>query len=231
MVAVAAEIEILDEIIEDLNGVQDAMAMAAEDLIDHLEVDALIEVVAAEDLIDHLGPVVDALIEVVAAAEDLIDHLEVDALIEVAAALIDHPGPVVDAMIEIAAAEDLIDHPGPVVDAMIEITAAAALIDHLEVDALIEAAEDLIDHLGPVVDAMIEIAAAAALIDHLGLAADVLTETMTVNLMDHQNAVEADLNVMTDQRRKVLEIMMIGHKIETVLFVKNENVVFDLKPC
>ena len=54
---------------------------------------------------------------------------------------------------------------------------------------------------------------------------------MTVNLMDHQNAVEADLNVMTDQRRKVLEIMMIGHKIETVLFVKNENVVFDLKPC
>ncbi len=213
MVAVAAEIEILDEIIEDLNGVQDAMAMAA------------------EDLIDHPGPVVDALIEVVAAAEDLIDHLEVDALIEAAAALIDHPGPVVDAMIEIAAAEDLIDHPGPVVDAMIEITAAAALIDHLEVDALIEAAEDLIDPLGPVVDAMIEIAAAAALIDHLGLAADVLTETMTVNLMDHQNAVEADLNVMTDQRRKVLEIMMMGHKIETVLFVKNENVVFDLKPC
>ena len=63
------------------------MAMAAEDLIDHLGpvVDALIEVVAAaEDLIDHLGPVVDALIEVVAAAEDLIDHLglAVDALIE-----------------------------------------------------------------------------------------------------------------------------------------------------
>ena len=76
MVAVAAEIEILDEIIEDLNGVQDAMAMAAEDLIDHLGpvVDALIEVVAAaEDLIDHLGPVVDAMIEMVAAAEDLID--------------------------------------------------------------------------------------------------------------------------------------------------------------
>ena len=44
--------------------------------------DALIEAVAA--LIDHLGPVVDAMIEMVAAAEDLIDHpsLAVDALIE-----------------------------------------------------------------------------------------------------------------------------------------------------
>ena len=35
----------------------------------------------------------------------------------------------------------------------------------------------------------------------------------------------------SDRQKTVLEIMMMGDKVETVLFVKNENVVFDLKPC